>query len=226
MAELLISGGADVKAASKAKAGMGETALHWACKREDRRLAAALKAAGASSKALDDNGCPPSAWGRASDFEMMQILGLAPELERRRQEQEEEERRFQAVLADAAAPDEEEEVVDEYAVYLARMRAIEEEIEQSAAKVARRAAAAAAAAAEAEEAERAGGGGGGRGAGGKGAGRGAGGGSAGPATDAGGGGDRGKAATRFRADALRLKDQRPPSPRVRRPAARQQASKF
>jgi len=77
---------------------MKETALHWACKRGDKVLARALREAGATNKAVDDSGLRPSDWARADDEEMMDILGLMPEIEARRRQKEEEERAFQAML--------------------------------------------------------------------------------------------------------------------------------
>ena len=80
---------------AKGKRSMKETALHWACKRGDKELARALRGAGATNKAVDDSGLRPSDWARADDEELMDILGLMPEIEARRRQKEEEERAFQ-----------------------------------------------------------------------------------------------------------------------------------
>ena len=120
------------KAGSEAKGtrSMGETPLHWACKRRDLALARALLEAGAKREALDDSGLRPSDWARADDAALMDVLGLTPEMEEQKAAREARERAHQAMLDESGPPVVRED--DELDVYRRHLRQLEESMQAQA----------------------------------------------------------------------------------------------
>ena len=120
---------AGAKASSEAKGtrSMGETPLHWACKRRDLTLARALLEAGAKREALDDSGLRPSDWARADDAALMDVMGLTPEIEEQKAAREARERAHQAMLDESGPPVARED--DELDVYRRQLRQLEESMQ-------------------------------------------------------------------------------------------------
>lgn len=123
---------AGAKASSEAKGtrSMGETPLHWACKRRDLTLARALLEAGAKREALDDSGLRPSDWARADDAALMDVMGLTPEIEEQKAAREARERAHQAMLDESGPPLARED--DELDVYRRQLRQLEESMQAQA----------------------------------------------------------------------------------------------